>query len=112
MVGEMNARLEEGFKRYEADARAAEVRRQRAARPLTPLESVKSRVSLASGRKAQLELAVALLCKRPPGGFHPEELMVILMSVGWDEAAVEDALEGMLAHGMLLEPRPGFLRIP
>ncbi len=112
VIGEQNARLERGFKRYEADVEASKRRRQRAGKHLTPLETVTSRVSLTKGRKAQLELAVDLLCRRPQGGFHGEELMMTLLAVGWDEASVEGALEGMLRQGLLVEPVEDFFKVP
>jgi hypothetical protein len=112
LIAEKNARLDKGFKRYEADVEASERRRQRAGKPLTPLETVTSRVSLTRGRKAQMELAVDLLCRRPQGGFHAEELMMTLVAVGWDEASVEGALEGMVRTGLLVEPVEDLFKKP
>ena len=71
VVGEMNARLEKGFQRYQADVRGAEPRRRVVD---GDLESVVSRVSLERGRQRQLEEAVRLLSSREEGTFSSDEL--------------------------------------
>ncbi len=105
MVGEMNARLEHGFKRYERDARHA---RSADGRPEVPpgLETVAARVANTRSRKGQLEAAVGLLCARECGSFASEELLAVLGAAGWQEDAVATALEGMVREGALVEPRP------
>ncbi len=102
MVGEMNARLEGGFQRYEADARAAEPRRRDAG----DLESIVSRVSLTKGRQRQMEEAVRLLSTRKGGPFSSGELCDVLEAVGWPRHAAEDALRRMLEEGEVAEIRP------
>ncbi len=102
MVGEMNARLEGGFQRYEADKRATEPRRRDAG----DLESIVSRVSLTKGRKRQMEEAVRLLSSREEGSFSSDELLDILEAVGWPRHAAEDALRRMLEEGEVTEVRP------
>lgn len=102
MVGEMNARLEGGFQRYEADARAAEPRRRDAG----DLESIVSRVSLTKGRQRQMEEAVRLMSSREEGSFSSDELCDVLAAVGWPRHAAEDALRRMLEEGEVAEVRP------
>lgn len=103
MVGEMNARLERGFQRYEADRRAAEGRR---VWPEGDMETVVSRVSLARGRQRQMEEAVRLLSSREGGTFSSEELFQVLEGVGWPRHAAEDGLRRMLDEGVVAEVRP------
>ena len=103
LVGEMNARLEKGFKRYEADRRAAEPGRKVVD---GDLEAVVSRVSLTKGRQRQLEEAVGLLSSRAEGSFSSEELIDVLEAVGWPRHAAEDALRRMLEEGVVVEKRP------
>ncbi len=110
LVGEMNARLEHGFKRYERDARAA---RGAKGLPEVPpgLVAVAARVANTRGRRGQLESAVGLLCAREGGAFSSDELLAVLSSAGWPEDAVVSALEGMVREGALVEPRPdSFMR--
>ncbi|UCC93351.1 MAG: hypothetical protein JSW25_01385 [Thermoplasmata archaeon] len=103
LVGEMNARLEKGFQRYEADRRAAEPRRG----PVDDdLESVVSRVSLVKGRQRQLQEAVRLLTSREGGTFSSDELADVLESAGWPRHAAEDALARMLDEGEIVQKRP------
>ncbi len=103
MVGEMNARLERGFQRYEADRRAAEGIR---AEVDDDLETVVSRVSLARGRQRQMEEAVRLLSSREGGTFSSEELFWVLEGVGWPLHAAEEALRRMLDEGVVAQVRP------
>jgi len=105
LVGEMNARLEHGFKRYERDARAA---RGADGRPAVPpgLEAVAARVANTRGRKGQLDAAVGLLCAREGASFSSDELQAVLAAAGWPEDAVAAALEGMVREGALVEPKP------
>lgn len=103
LVGEMNARLEKGFSRYEADRRAAEPRRKGVE---GDLESVVSRVSLVKGRQRQLEEAVAQLSSREEPSFSSGELFDVLEAVGWPRHAAEDALRRMLEEGVVVEKRP------
>jgi hypothetical protein len=99
----MNARLEKGFARYEADKRAAEPRR----RELDgDLETVVSRVSLVKGRQRQLAEAVRLLTSRKGGAFSSDELYDVLEAVGWPRHAAEDALVRMLDEGEVVQRRP------
>lgn len=103
LVGEMNARLEKGFSRYEADRRAAEPK----LKDLDgDLEAVVSRVSLSRGRQRQMDEAVRLLSSREEGSFSSEELCDVLTSVGWPRHAAEDALRLMLDSGVVVERRP------
>jgi hypothetical protein len=102
IVGEMNARLEGGFQRYQADARAAEKPRK----DMGGLESIVSRVSLVKGRQRQLEEAVRLFSSREVGSFSSDELMDVLVAVGWPRHAAEDALRRLLAEGVVAEVRP------
>jgi len=99
----MNARLEKGFSRYEADRRAAEPRRKDIE---GDAEAVVSRVSLAKGRHRQMEEAVRLLSSREEGTFSSEELFDVLTSVGWPRHAAEDALRRLLDGGEVAEKRP------
>ena len=95
LVGEMNARLEKGYQRYEADRRAAEPRR----REVTgDLETVVSRVSLAKGRQRQLDEAVRSLSSREGGTFSSVELLDVLEAVGWPRHAAEEALGRLLGE--------------
>jgi hypothetical protein len=99
----MNARLERGFARYQADVRAAE---RREGDPDGDMESVVSRVSLEKGRRRQLEEAVRLLSSREGGTFSSDELLNALESVGWPRHAAEDALRRLVDEGIVLERRP------
>jgi len=105
LVGEANARLEKGFARYDRDVREAEARR-----PGTPvpagLEPIAARVSLARGRKGQLDEALGSLCAREGGSFSSSELEAVLVSVGWDPVAVATTLDALLHDGQLVEVRP------
>jgi hypothetical protein len=101
MVGQMNARLEKGFQRYEADRRAAEPKRK----DLGDMESIVSRVSLSKGRQRQLEAAVKLLSSREEGTFSSDELADVLEAVGWPRHAAEDALKLLLEEGIVVERR-------
>lgn len=103
IVGEMNARLERGFARYQADVRAAE---RREGDPDGDMETVVSRVSLEKGRRRQLEEAVRLLSSREGGTFSSDELLDALESVGWPRHAAEDALRRLVDEGIVLEKRP------
>jgi hypothetical protein len=103
VVGEMNARLEGGFKRYQADVRAAEGGERG---PEGDLESVVSRVSLEKGRQRQLDEAVRLLSSREGGTFTSDELFSVLQSVGWPRHAAEDALRRCVDEGLVVEKRP------
>ncbi len=102
LVGQMNARLDKGYQRYEADRRAAEPRRKG---PVGDLEAVVSRVSLAKGRQRQVEEAVGLLASREDGTFSSGELYNVLEAVGWPRHAAEDALRRMLEEGVVVEKR-------
>ncbi|NIP35014.1 MAG: hypothetical protein GWN18_08755 [Thermoplasmata archaeon] len=103
VVGEMNARLEKGFQRYQADVRAAEGRRKDVD---GDLESVVSRVSLVRGRQRQLDEALRLLTSRKGGTFSSDELCDVLESVGWPRHAAEDALRRSVDEGIVVERRP------
>jgi hypothetical protein len=105
LVGEMNARLEKGFTRYERDVREAEGRHPGTDVP-KDLEPIASRVSHARGRKGQLDEALALLCARGGGTFSSAELEAVLASVGWDPATVATTLDALLHEGRLVEARP------
>ena len=102
LVGEMNARLEGGFKRYEADARAAGPKEMK----VEDLESIVSKVSLTRGRQRQMEEAVRLLSSREQRSFSSDELLDVLEAVGWPRHAAEDALRRLLEEGELAEVRP------
>jgi hypothetical protein len=102
MVGDMNARLEKGFQRYEADKRAAEPRQGVSA---DDTEAVVGRVSLMKGRGRQLEEAVRLLSSRPGDTFSSEDLCSVLQAVGWPRHAAEDALARMLEDGQVVQKR-------
>ena len=107
MVGEMNARLEGGFQRYEADAREA--------RPEGGIEgdvgTIAGRVSLAKGRARQLEEAVRQLTSREEGGFNSDEFFDLLEEVGWPRHAAEEALRRLLEEGEVVEKRPDVYRV-
>jgi hypothetical protein len=103
VVGEMNARLEKGFQRYQADVRAAEPSRGAVD---GDLESVVSRVSLVKGRQRQLEEAVRVLTSRESGSFSSNELLDVLQSSGWPRHAAEDALRRLVDEGVVVERRP------
>jgi predicted RNA-binding Zn-ribbon protein involved in translation (DUF1610 family) len=105
LVGEMNARLEHGFKRYERDARTARGAKDH---PMLPpgLESLAARVANTRGRRGQLDAAVGGLCAREGASFSSDELLAVLGAAGWPEDAVATALEGMVREGALVEPRP------
>ena len=103
VVGEMNARLEKGFQRYQADVRGAEPRRRVVD---GDLESVVSRVSLERGRQRQLEEAVRLLSSREEGTFSSDELFDVLESAGWPRHAAEEGLRLLLDDGQVVERRP------
>jgi hypothetical protein len=105
LIGEMNARLERGFTRYERDVKEVEGPKARADLP-EGLEPIAARVSLARGRKGQLDTAVRLLCAREGGTFSLDELLAVLASVKWQEEAIATALEGMVREGTLVESRP------
>ena len=109
LVGEMNARLEKGFTRYERDVKEAEGRGPGKDVP-KGLEPIAARVVNARGRKGQLETAVRLLCAREGGTFSSDELAVVLCAAGWQEEAVAAALDGMVREGSLVEPRPDSFR--
>ena len=98
----MNARLEGGFQRYEADATAAGPRQNDAG----DMESIVSRVSLTKGRQRQMEEAVRLLSSREEGSFSSDELCNVLEAVGWPRHAAEDALRRLLDEGGIAEMRP------
>jgi hypothetical protein len=98
----MNARLEGGFRRYQADVGAAE----RRGRDLGDLEAVVSRVSLTRGRQRQLEEAVRLLTSREGGDFSSDELYDVLEAAGWPRHAAEDALRRLLEGGRVAEVMP------
>lgn len=102
-VGEMNARLEKGYQRYQADLRAARPARSG---PEGDLEAVVSRVSLERGRQRQLEEAVDLLTSREGGTFSSEDLLDVLEAVGWPRHAAEEALRRSLEEGKVAERRP------
>jgi len=110
LVGEMNARLEKGFTRYERDVKEAEARRPGADVP-KGLEPVAARVSHARGRKGQLDEALALLCAREGGSFSSSELGAVLASVGWDPATVASTLDALLHEGRLVEARPDSFKL-
>jgi len=110
LVGEMNARLEKGFTRYERDVREAEGRRPGTDVP-KGLEPIAARVSHARGRKGQLEEALALLCAREGGSFSSSDLETVLAPVGWDPAAVATALDALLHEGRLVEARPDSFKL-
>ncbi len=99
----MNARLEKGFQRYQADVRASEPRRKDVD---GDLESVVSRVSLVRGRQRQLDEAVRLLTSRKEGTFSSDELYDVLESVGWKRHAAEDALRRSVDEGVVVERSP------
>jgi hypothetical protein len=103
VVGEMNARLEKGFSRYQADVRAAGSGDRHTD---GDLEAVVSRVSLEKGRRRQLEEAVRLLSSREEGTFSSGELMDVLEAAGWPRHAAEDALRRLVDEGIVLERRP------
>jgi hypothetical protein len=99
----MNARLEKGYQRYEADRRAVEHRP-----PVLEgdLEAVVSRVSLAKGRQQQLLEAVRLLTSREGGTFSSDELYNVLQAAGWPRHAAEEALTRSLDEGEVVQRRP------
>ncbi len=103
MVGEMNARLEKGYQRYQADVRASRPARDDL---VDDLEAVVSRVSLVRGRQRQLEEAVSLLTSREGGTFSSDELLDVLEAVGWPRHAAEEALRRSLDEGKVAERRP------
>ncbi len=102
LVGEMNARLEKGFSRYEADTRAAEPRQKDVD---GDLEAVVSRVSLVKGRQGQMEEAVRLLSSRREGSFSSGELTDVLEAAGWPRHAAAEALRRSLEEGEVVELR-------
>jgi hypothetical protein len=110
LVGEMNARLEKGFTKYEKDVKEAEARRPGAPVP-EGLEPISVRVSHARGRKGQLDEALALLCARAGGSFSSSELEAVLSVVGWDPVAVATTLDALLHEGRLVEARPDIFRL-
>ena len=109
LVGEMNARLEGGFQRYEADARALEAARRHA--PSGDVGTIADRVGLVRGRVKQLDEALRLLCDREGGTFSSDELAGVLMGAGWDLPATEGVLERMLVEGRVSEMRPDVYRL-
>ncbi len=109
VVGEMNARLERGFKRYERDARRAGESRTPSGVP-AGLEAIAARVMNTRGRRAQLEAAVRMLCAREGGGFSSGELEAVLAAASWQREDVAAALDGLLREGNLVEPRPDTYR--
>ena len=109
LVGEMNARLEGGFQRYEADVKASETAKRH--RVLGDVETIATRVSLVSGHVKQLDKAVRLLCDREGGSFSADELVMVLVGAGWDEPGAEGALERLLGDGRILQSRPDVYRL-
>lgn len=99
----MNARLEKGFQRYEADRRAVEPRRKEME---GDLEAVVSRVSLVKGRQRQLEEAVRMLLSRREGSFSSDELTEVLEAAGWPSHAAAEALRRSLEEGEVVELHP------
>jgi hypothetical protein len=106
MVGDMNARLEGGYQRYEADAKAAD-RRPRATGDLA---TIAGRVSRTRGMRRQLDEALRLLCAREGGAFSSDELHQVLEAVGWEPHQAEEALRGLLEEGGVAEVRPDSYR--
>lgn len=100
MVGDMNARLEGGFQRYEADARAAE---PRTAEVEEALSGISGRVTRVKGRQRQLEEAVRLLCARKEGSFSSSDLYGVLEGAGWERHAAEDVLRRQVEDGQVTE---------
>ena len=109
LVGEMNARLEGGFQRYEADSRASEAVRSK--RRPGDLETIAGRVGLVRGRVKQLDKALSLLCGRDGGTFSSDEILGVLEGAGWDHPAAEGVLERLLEDGRVLESRPDVYRM-
>lgn len=99
----MNARLEKGYQRYQADVSASQVPRTRVD---DDLEAIVSRVSLVRGRQRQLDEAIDLLSSREGGTFSSDELLDVLESVGWPRHAAEEALGRSLEEGRVVEKRP------
>ena len=107
LVGEMNARLEGGYRNYEADAKAAD----RSQRATGDLQTIAGRVSRARGMQRQLEEALRLLCAREGGAFSSEDLYQVLGAVGWEPHQSEDALKRLLEEGAVTEVRPDTYRM-
>jgi hypothetical protein len=103
----MNARLEKGFERYEADVRAA----GRGEELPEGLEDVAGRVGQVRGLVRQLDEAVRLLTGREPPEFSGEELTSVLIAAGWEEWRVEEALAKLLDEGRIMEVRVGSFRL-
>lgn len=108
MVGNMNARLEGGFQRYEADERAAEPRR---AEVVEVLSGISGRVTRVRGRQRQVEEAVRLLCAREEGSFSSSDLYDVLEGAGWERHAAEDVLRRLVEDGQVTEFRSDSFRL-
>ncbi len=103
VVGEMNARLEKGYQRYQADVSAAGGKKGNVD---GDLEAIAGRVSLVKGRQRQLEVAIRILSSREGGTFSSDELVDVLEAVGWPRHAAEDALRRSVDEGHVVERRP------
>ncbi len=108
MVGEMNARLEGGYQRYEADTRAAEPRRVEVEEALS---GISGRVTRVQGRQRQVEEALRLLCARKEGSFSSSDLYDVLEGAGWERHAAEDVLRRLVEDGQVTESRSDRFRL-
>jgi hypothetical protein len=108
MGGAMNARLEDGFQRYEADERAAEPRRLEVEEALS---GISGRVTRVQGRQRQMEEAVRLLCARKEGSFSSSDLYDVLEGAGWERHAAEDVLRRLVEDGQVTEFRSDRYRL-
>jgi hypothetical protein len=107
IVGEMNARLEGGFQRYEADVKASKPVEGKTG----SVETIVGRISLVKGRQRQLGEAVRRLSAREEGGFTSDELFDLLEEVGWPRHVAEEALRRLLEEGEVVEKRPDLYRV-
>lgn len=106
LVGEMNAKLEGGFRQYEVDARAAD----RRPRVTGDLATIAGRASRVRGMQRQLDEALRLLCSREEGVFSSVDLYQVLEAVGWEPHQAEEALRRLLEEGRVTEVRPDAYR--
>jgi len=108
MVGEINARLEGGFQRYEVDKRAAEPRRVEVEEALS---GISGRVTRVRGQQRQADEAVRGLCARESGTFTSSELYDVLEGAGWERHAAEEVLKKLVEDGQVTELRPDTFRL-
>jgi hypothetical protein len=106
----MNARLEKGYQRYEADLRSMQASKRKASVP-KDLEVIGGRVSRERGKQRQLEEALRLLHSRADGTFTSSELVSVLAFAGWEDHAAADSLRGLLESGRVAEVRPDMFRL-